>query len=94
MSSLGARYYATYLSEKTPHSKHKSLIMSVFPKTEWHHRRPQAANQKTLELDTASLKAENKGGLKNGAFIWDCWPAPLLSPKAAKETLDTWSYLL
>ena len=40
---------------------------------------------KNLEVDTASLKAENKGWIKKWAFISECWPAPLLSPKLLKK---------
>jgi hypothetical protein len=49
---------------------------------------------KNLEVDTASLNAENKGWIKKWGVYLGVLASPVAVPKAAKETLDNWSYLL
>ena len=49
---------------------------------------------KNLELHTASLKAANKGRMKKCGVFLGVLASAVAVPKAAKETLDTWSYLL
>ena len=49
---------------------------------------------KNLEVDTASLKAENKRWIKKWGVYLGVLASAVAVPKAAKETLDTWSYLL
>ena len=44
---------------------------------------------KNLELDTASLKAENKGWMKKWGVYLGALASAVAVPKAAKETLDT-----
>jgi hypothetical protein len=44
---------------------------------------------KNLELDTASLKTENKGWIKKWGVYLGVLASNVAVPKAAKETLDT-----
>ena len=49
---------------------------------------------KNLELDTASLKAENMECIKKWGVYLGVLASAVAVRKAAKETLDTWYYLL